>query len=223
MSMAERRTSAVRRRGEILDAALTELAAHGYQGMTIGAVAKRAGLTQQGLLHHFPTKETLLLAALEFLAERDSAQMPTAPDRPALPLSYLPGLVELNQSRPEAVRARTVLSAECLTDDHPARDYFAERFRMARVSMAHSIRREFGSGLAPGITPEDAATLLSATMNGLLQLWLLDPSIGEPAELVRKMLHLVAPSAGWNTASAVEEIADADPGGEGGRPGGMHT
>lgn len=56
------------RRAEILRATLEVIAERGYRGITLGAVAERVGLTQQGLLHYFRTKEALLVAVLE---ERD--------------------------------------------------------------------------------------------------------------------------------------------------------
>ena len=56
------------RRAEIVRAALEVIAERGYRGASLAAVAEKVGLTQQGLLHHFPTKEALLVAVLE---ERD--------------------------------------------------------------------------------------------------------------------------------------------------------
>ncbi|WP_334666572.1 helix-turn-helix domain-containing protein, partial [Streptomyces cyaneofuscatus] len=53
------------RRAEIMRATLEVIAERGYRGATLGAVAERVGLTQQGLLHYFPTKEALLVAVLE--------------------------------------------------------------------------------------------------------------------------------------------------------------
>ena len=63
------------RRAEIVRAALEVIAERGYRGASLAAVAERVGLTQQGLLHHFPTKEALLVAVLK---ERD--QWDAVPD-----------------------------------------------------------------------------------------------------------------------------------------------
>ena len=51
------------------------IAERGYRGATLAAVADRVGLTQQGLMHHFPTKEALLVAVL---AARDQWDMASA-------------------------------------------------------------------------------------------------------------------------------------------------
>ena len=52
-------------RSRILSAALTEFAASGYRGASVGAIATRAGMSQSGLLHHFPSKELLLAAVID--------------------------------------------------------------------------------------------------------------------------------------------------------------
>ncbi|MFF3148912.1 TetR/AcrR family transcriptional regulator, partial [Streptomyces sp. NPDC057927] len=45
------------RRAEIVRAALEVIAERGYRGASMASVAERVGLTQQGLLHYFPTKD----------------------------------------------------------------------------------------------------------------------------------------------------------------------
>ena len=64
-----------RTRGEesketILAAARQLFAKHGYRGTSLASIAEAAGLSQPGLLHHYPSKTALLLAVL---ASRDSA------------------------------------------------------------------------------------------------------------------------------------------------------
>lgn len=41
---------------------------YGFRGATLAEIARAAGLTEPGLLHHFPSKEHLLMDVLE---ERD--------------------------------------------------------------------------------------------------------------------------------------------------------
>ncbi|WP_044473486.1 helix-turn-helix domain-containing protein, partial [Streptomyces turgidiscabies] len=53
------------RREEILAAALEVFAERGYRRASIDAVAERAGLTRQGVLHYFPSKKRLLHALLQ--------------------------------------------------------------------------------------------------------------------------------------------------------------
>ena len=63
----EQRTSDSRLR--ILDAAVACLVESGYARTTTLTIQARAGVSRGRLLHHFPSKETLLVAAAQHLAE----------------------------------------------------------------------------------------------------------------------------------------------------------
>ncbi|MEO5373522.1 MAG: TetR/AcrR family transcriptional regulator [Alphaproteobacteria bacterium] len=56
-------------RTRILDAAEAIVRAHGVAGLTINAAAATAGVSKGGLFYHFASKEALLVALLERLAE----------------------------------------------------------------------------------------------------------------------------------------------------------
>ena len=62
----EQRTSDSRTR--ILDAAVSCLVESGYAGTTTLTIQNRAGVSRGRLLHHFPSKENLLVAAAQHLA-----------------------------------------------------------------------------------------------------------------------------------------------------------
>lgn len=55
---------------EILDGALNLLRVEGGGSITLDATAREAGLTKPGLMYHFPTKEALMLAVVDHVAER---------------------------------------------------------------------------------------------------------------------------------------------------------
>jgi len=59
------------RRAQILDAARSCFARHGYEGATVRRLEQAAGLSRGTIFHHFRDKESLFLA----LAEQDAAQM----------------------------------------------------------------------------------------------------------------------------------------------------
>ncbi|MFD7435385.1 TetR/AcrR family transcriptional regulator [Streptomyces sp. NPDC059861] len=157
------------RRAEIVRAALEVIAERGYRGASLAAVAERVGLTQQGLLHHFPTKDALLVAVLE---ERD--QWDAVPDG-RWRVELLASLVEYNAMRPAIIQTFSALLGESVTEGHPARAYFTERYARVRESMADVLRAEYGDRLPNGLTPERTAPLLVAVMDGLQYQWLLDP------------------------------------------------
>src|SRR5437867_3287963 len=54
----------------LLDAALESLVERGYAATTTIETARRAGVSRGAQLHHFPTKATLLTAAVQHLLER---------------------------------------------------------------------------------------------------------------------------------------------------------
>jgi AcrR family transcriptional regulator len=164
------------RRAEIVRAALEVIAERGYRGASLAAVAERVGLTQQGLLHYFPTKEALLVAVLK---ERDQWDaVPATQWR----VDLLASLVEYNAMRPAIIQTFSALLGESVTEGHPARAYFTERYRQVRESMAAVLRTAYGDRLPNGLTPERTAPLLVAVMDGLQYQWLLDPdSVDMPA------------------------------------------
>jgi len=64
------RSRATRQR--LLEAAVACLAAHGWAGSTVLVVAERAGVSRGAAQHHFPTREDLFTAAVEYVAEERS-------------------------------------------------------------------------------------------------------------------------------------------------------
>ncbi|MEV4427560.1 TetR/AcrR family transcriptional regulator [Streptomyces sp. R-07] len=64
------RSRATRQR--LLEAAVSCLAEHGWAGSTVAVVAERAGVSRGAAQHHFPTREDLFTAAVEYVAEERS-------------------------------------------------------------------------------------------------------------------------------------------------------
>ncbi|MDH6628945.1 AcrR family transcriptional regulator [Streptomyces sp. LBL] len=64
------RSRATRQR--LLEAAVACLAEHGWAGSTVTVVAERAGVSRGAAQHHFPTREDLFTAAVEYVAEERS-------------------------------------------------------------------------------------------------------------------------------------------------------
>ncbi|WP_328910010.1 TetR/AcrR family transcriptional regulator [Streptomyces sp. NBC_00234] len=178
------------RRADILRATLEVIAERGYRGATLSAVAERVGLSQQGLLHYYPTKEALLVAVLEDRDRWDTGGGGSRGDGP-WPLELLGSLVEYNAMRPDIVRTFSALLGESVAEEHPARDFFTRRYTQVRTSMAASLRAEHGEELSGGLTPERAATLLVAVMDGLQYQWLLDPDAVDMPEAFQDFLRLL--------------------------------
>ncbi len=67
------RSRATRQR--LLESAVTCLAEHGWSGSTVTVVAEHAGVSRGAAQHHFPTREDLFTAAVEYVAEERSAAL----------------------------------------------------------------------------------------------------------------------------------------------------
>jgi AcrR family transcriptional regulator len=72
----EERSRAMRQR--LLDAAVECLVERGFAGTSTTLVSERAGVSRGAQLHHFPTKNDLVLAAVEHLSEQRAAELQRA-------------------------------------------------------------------------------------------------------------------------------------------------
>lgn len=94
-----RRTQAERSaamRTRLLDATIECLVTYGYAGTTTPRVAERAGVTRGAQIHHFRSKEDLVVAAIEHLAQqrvqaamREFGRMVTTTDPVSTVLDFL--------------------------------------------------------------------------------------------------------------------------------------
>ncbi|MDI9897961.1 TetR/AcrR family transcriptional regulator [Rhodococcus sp. IEGM 1381] len=81
-----RRTQAERTAGtraKLLDAAIDCLVELGFAKTSTQEVARRAGVSRGAQLHHFPSKESLLIAAVEHLVDRRLSEILEAEPDPA--------------------------------------------------------------------------------------------------------------------------------------------
>ncbi len=179
-------------RAAILDAALDVFARGGYRAGSIRDIATAVGMSEAGLLHHFPTKSALLEAVLEHRDERSREVL----GDDAEPLATLAGLVELaryNASVPGVVALYCTLSAEATAPEHPAHEYFVRRYTetVGILERAFDGCREQGR-LREGTSAASAARQAVAVMDGLQVQWLLDPEgVDMAAELDRFLREVV--------------------------------
>ena len=166
------------RRAEIVRAARASFAEHGFTKASLRDIAERAGITHAGLLHHFRNKDDLLAAVL---AERDTEERRYAeskvPDMDHL-APYLGDLLRHHQKAPELMRLWIELAAAASRPEHPAHGYFVQRYAWGSDQFARGMRGKADRAeLHEALTPEHAATLLQAVLNGLQLQWLLDQDL----------------------------------------------
>jgi AcrR family transcriptional regulator len=167
----------VARREAILRAASEVFADHGYRGATLALIADRVGMSAPGLLHHFPTKEHLLIDLLALRHERDSERVKAlASVRGGRILDALLVLAAKNADSPGLVRLFTILAAESVDDDHPGHDWFVQRYRRSRGFVAERLSEEQRVGLIrDDVDPDLVAAQILAMFDGLQLQWLLEP------------------------------------------------
>ena len=161
------------KREEILDVALAHFAERGYDRASVREVARLAGLTQAGLMHHFATKEHLFL---EVLKRRDDRHDGSAGEDHEHSVRRLVSAVERNAAEPGLVRLFVAMAAESVASDGAARTFFEGRYDWLRNELSSDIEQRQRDGeRASELDPDDVATLLLAVADGLQLQWLLDP------------------------------------------------
>ncbi|WP_444963201.1 TetR/AcrR family transcriptional regulator [Nocardiopsis sp. M1B1] len=189
----------VAKRGEILDAALAVIGRDGYSRATVREIADAVGLSQNGLLHHFGSKERLFVEVLRHRDELDVlvygegarqrsgaddgppgavGERPEAADeRPGIGESLV-RLVRHNAEVPGLVQLYSRLSTEAAEEGHPAHGFFRERYATGREAIAAEIRRLQEEGKLPAEHDADRLAVLGlALMDGLQVQWAYDSGV----------------------------------------------
>jgi AcrR family transcriptional regulator len=178
------------KRAEILEAALAVFAKGGYRAGSLREIANEVGMSEAGLLHHFPNKQSLLTAVLDL---RDQHSLEFVPIEGSEPMETLHGLITLaryNASVPGVVELYCTLSAEATTPGHPAHEYFINRYAytVRNLTRTFALCAERGI-LRDDIRPASAAKATVALMDGLQVQWLLDRDSVDMADELQSYLH----------------------------------
>ena len=163
------------RKQRILDVAQRLLARNGWRTTTLSQIAKEAGVTSAGLLHHFESKEQLLHAVLD---ARDADDAEHAYQHTGDLADAIASAAERFYRSPELVGTFAVLMAENIAADAPLHDRLLDRYRAAVEIIADRIR--FGQSEAryrQDVNPVVKAVEILAFVNGMETSWLLDPTI----------------------------------------------
>jgi AcrR family transcriptional regulator len=191
-----RRTQAERtqqRKKQVIRAAIRFFGQYGFHGARLTDIARAAGVTEPGLLHHFPSKEDLFM---EVLAERDRLDKelfdPATHAKAGDPLSSLQELVAHNETVPGLVQLFTVLVAESIDHHHPGHEFFKHRYQDLREQTDAVLRKAQASGeIRNDLSADDLAVMLFAMMDGLQIQWLYEPDKVSMAGLFDQFLALL--------------------------------
>ncbi|MBT2486514.1 MULTISPECIES: TetR/AcrR family transcriptional regulator [unclassified Microbacterium] len=169
------KSAAIRQR--VIDACIDAFGLSGFHGATMKDIAARAGMSHTGLLHHFPSKESLLVAVLEYRDERiiavTRAALEDLGDTPDNSILVLRAAVIASELEPGLAALDATLLAEATTPEHPAHHYFQDRFRVFRnVYRARFEEMTARGDLNTSMSPRALAYTFAAILYGLELQWL---------------------------------------------------
>jgi AcrR family transcriptional regulator len=171
------RQATVERRAEILRAAARTFGSKGYMNGSLADVAEQVGITHAGVLHHFGSKDQLLVEVLDFRDKEDVRDLEGQHIPGGLELfRHLVRTVHMNEDRPGIVQGYTVLTGESVTENHPARGWVTHRFAVLRGEIADAVREVGGPGVSEDAARR-AANAIIGVMDGLQVQWLLDDTV----------------------------------------------
>lgn len=162
------------RKRRILDVAQRLLARNGWRNTTLSQIAKEAGVSSAGLLHHFESKAELLHAVLEVRDDDDDQHS----DRSGDLLEEIVRVAERFERSPELIGTFAVLQIENLEPDAPLHDRLVDRYHAAIETVAAGIRRgQIDGRYRTDFDPDLRAVEIVAFLNGMETSWLLDQTI----------------------------------------------
>lgn len=184
------------------------LAAHGFGGLTLRAVAAELGATTGLLTHYFPAKRDLVAYALDLLTERTASRPRRAAGdglaalRAAL-LDILPLTAEATDSNRIWVSSwDTALADPALSDDH------ARKYEQSRVRLGELVSAAQRLGELPAGDPARIAAGAQSFVLGLVVQALFNPTAFPPRHQVELLDDYLA-SLASPTSSGGDHPASA--------------
>lgn len=168
------------RSADILDAAATVFATHGYHGGSLRDIARQLDVSLTSVVHHFGTKYDLL----ESVLERSDSTTPGNElfdfDAACAARGVVSATMERVRSsleRPELLRLFAILAAEASTPSHPAHDWFVARYQRKTHELAAAIAfDQANKRIHHERDPQLLGRLLIAAWDGIQLQWLIDPA-----------------------------------------------
>lgn len=148
-------------RAAILDAAIEQLADHGYAGCSMAAVAARAGVATGSVYSHFPGKVQLVVELFEKVVSHEVTAVERAGEQPGFPAERVSAVLETFANRAlKRPRQAYALLAEPV--DAPV-----EQQRLVfRRAYRDVIARLITDGVRSGELPSQDAELTAAALVG---------------------------------------------------------
>ncbi|GAA1960992.1 TetR/AcrR family transcriptional regulator [Microbacterium deminutum] len=174
------------KRAEILDVALDVIARDGYTSATVKHLADAVGLSQNGLLHYFGSKDALFLEILrhrdELIAvEVDAGNRDFAEDL----VDSILNAVDEEVSSPGMTQLALRVTGEAIEPDHVAHEFLRTRYAAIRAVVRDVLTRLQAEGrIAADVDPLAVSSLLFASWDGLQLQRMYDSSIDVRAHMM---------------------------------------
>jgi len=167
------------KRAEILDAAIDVIARDGYSGATVRQLGESVGLSQNGLLHYFGSKDALFTRILEHHDERSAAVIdPEHTDFASDLVERILSAIDIETASPGMTQLTLRLSGEATEPSHTAHEFFRFRYEAIRAIVRDAVKRlQETDRLASDADPDAIAALVYASWDGLRTQWMYDPDI----------------------------------------------
>jgi AcrR family transcriptional regulator len=163
------------RRASILETAWEVFAKQGYRGGSLREISARLGFSQAGMLHHFGSKQNLLLEVLQYRESLNRTDLD--PSAGIGLLDQLRSVVSRNAETAGAVQLFVTMSAEATDPDHPAHQYFVDFYRRAMDVFSEALINARRDGaVSQDLDPTAVARQLIAFLDGIQLHWLITPT-----------------------------------------------
>lgn len=166
----------IERRQRIVDAAAVRFAADGYHRTAMTTIASDVGISEGGLLHHFPNKRHLLVAVAQHRFDASAQWWDALPDD-VTGLATLDFMVDATRrylAEPGLIELVVLVSAEAADPSSPAHTVYADRYRTAVAALGARLRAGVErDGLDPAVDYDAVARECLAVSDGLQLQWVI--------------------------------------------------
>jgi AcrR family transcriptional regulator len=167
----------VERRRRIIEAAMDVFTRKGFRTGSLNEVAEIAGVTAQGVLYHFKSKDELLLAVIRERDRRHGVVIEElSREHPWGLITNAVRFAELGEDDPNLLALHTVLEIESTDPDSPAYEYFKERNRVLLRGLVKTLKAAKKSKfIRADVDCDQVAGEILAFEYGVSVLWLKNP------------------------------------------------
>ncbi|WP_194289783.1 TetR/AcrR family transcriptional regulator [Nocardia macrotermitis] len=184
----------------------------GHEAVTTALVAERSGIAKPAVHYHFPTRDHLLVAALERIdLSVDIDTINNIDEQPVESINFetiIPRTGEHVFSSEKRLRLYVSVHGQSATPGHPAAEYFTRRTRLQLALFTKIVAALQVSGRAhPGLDPRTTAQQVIAHWDGLVFLGIHDPGFDLEAVLLDGIRRIVGRN--WVDTLAALTATDA--------------